>query len=213
MIGISGTVLINRGRGRATLSATQSIHRIDSQLGRLLDINSAWRDPFEQEKLYNAYQRDPKNNPIALAPEDSVHCKGEAIDSDDGYNASIVRVLNSNGWFHTVYRVENGVRVLKEPWHFEYTYSKDNFRGGTPAGEADDSMSAQDVAALKTHMDQQFKNYLGVNGANYTVPQLIQQDTADIRNRIYVKDAQGNILWDAFQDIRSRLAAIEAKIN
>lgn len=131
MIGISGTVVINGNRGRATLQCVQSIHRIDAQLGRYLDINSAWRDPVEQEKLYNAYRRDPKNNPIALAPENSVHCKGEAIDSDDGYNGNVVRVLNANGWHHTVYRIENGVRVLKEPWHFEYFPARDGFFGQT----------------------------------------------------------------------------------
>lgn len=137
MIGISGTFAINGNRGRATLRCVQSIHRIDSQLGRYLDINSAWRDPVEQERLYNAYRRDPKNNPIALAPENSVHCKGEAIDTDD---SARVALLNRNGWFQTVYRIENGVRVLKEPWHFEYDQARDNFYGGVPAGgqEEDD---------------------------------------------------------------------------
>jgi len=149
MIGISGTFLINGGRGRATLQCVQSIHRIDSQLGRYLDINSAWRDPIEQEKLYNAYRRDPRNNPIALAPENSVHCKGEAIDSDDGYNSNIVRVLNNNGWFHTVYRIENGVRVLKEPWHFEYDYNRDNFRNsGTPSGTESEPYTPEPLKGL-----------------------------------------------------------------
>lgn len=133
MIGIAGTVLINGGRGRATLQCVQSIHRIDAQLGRLLDINSAWRDPLEQEKLYTAYRNYVNGNgpwaPIALKPEDSVHCDGEAIDSDD-QSAAMVRILNDNGWYHTVYR--NG--VLVEPWHYEYFPAKDKYFGAIPAG-------------------------------------------------------------------------------
>lgn len=160
MIGISGTVPINGNRGRATLRAVQSIHRVDSQLGRSLDINSAWRDPFEQEKLYNAYRAFLNGGPwapIALRPEESVHCKGEAIDSDDGYNGNVVRTLNKNGWFHTVYRWENGVKVLKEPWHFEYDQSKDEFFGGSPAGEVEQGddmpLSEHDLQILQQQHD------------------------------------------------------------
>lgn len=136
MIGIQGTVPLNGGRGRATLQCAWSIHRIDQQLGRLLDINSAWRDPQEQERFYQAYIRDPKNNPIALPPEKSVHCEGEAIDTDDN-NAAMTRILNNNGWFHTVFRWVNGVYTLVEPWHYEYDYKRDKFFGGIPAGSAE----------------------------------------------------------------------------
>lgn len=133
MIGIEGTYALNGGRGRATPQCVWSIHRIDAQLGRLLDINSAWRDPQEQERLYTAYRNYVNGNgpwaPIALPPEQSVHCKGEAIDTDDN-NAAMTRILNDNGWFHTVFR--NG--VLVEPWHYEYDYKRDKYFGGTPAG-------------------------------------------------------------------------------
>lgn len=133
MIGIAGTAPINGNRGRATLQCVWSIHRIDAQLGRYLDINSAWRDPQEQERLYSAYRAYVNGNgpwaPIALTPEQSVHCKGEAIDTDDN-NASMTRILNDNGWFHTVFR--NG--VLVEPWHYEYDYKRDKFFGAIPAG-------------------------------------------------------------------------------
>lgn len=148
MIGIAGTVEISGGRGRATLQCVQSIHRIDAQLGRLLDINSAWRDPLEQEKLYTAYRNYVNGNgpwaPIALKPEDSVHCDGEAIDSDD-QSAAMVRILNDNGWYHTVYR--NG--VLVEPWHYEYFPAKDKYFGAIPAGtEIDMPLDTNDKAWL-----------------------------------------------------------------
>lgn len=148
MIGIAGTVPLNGGRGRATLQCAWSIHRIDQQLGRYLDINSAWRDPQEQEQLYNAYRRYLAGTgpwaPIALAPEYSVHCDGEAIDTDDN-NVAMTRILNANGWFHTVYR--NG--VLVEPWHYEYDYKRDKYFGGSPAGsEQEQDLTPEESARL-----------------------------------------------------------------
>lgn len=144
MIGISGTVPINGGRGRATLQCVWSIHRIDQQLGRYLDINSAWRDPQEQERLYSAYKAYLNGTgpwaPIALAPEYSVHCDGEAIDTDDN-NTAMTRILNDNGWFHTVFR--NG--VLVEPWHYEYDYKRDKFFGGIPAGSESTPVEEDDM--------------------------------------------------------------------
>ena len=133
MIGLQGTIALNGGRGRATPQCVWSIHRIDAQLGRYLDINSAWRDPQEQERFYSAYRAYVNGNgpwaPIALPPEQSVHCKGEAIDTDDN-NAAMTRILNDNGWFHTVFR--NG--VLVEPWHYEYDSKRDKYFGAIPAG-------------------------------------------------------------------------------
>lgn len=144
MIGISGTVPINGGRGRATLQCVWSIHRIDQQLGRYLDINSAWRDPQEQEGLYQAYRRYVNGTgpwaPIALRPEESVHCDGEAIDTDDN-NSAMTRILNDNGWFHTVFR--NG--VLVEPWHYEYDYKRDKYFGGIPAGSESTPVEEDDM--------------------------------------------------------------------
>lgn len=151
MIGIAGTVAISGGRGRATLQCVQSIHRIDAQIGRLLDINSAWRDPIEQEALYTAYRKYVNGTgpwaPIALRPEDSVHCDGEAIDSDD-QSAAMVKILADNGWFRTVYRWVNGVYTLVEPWHYEYDYKRDKYFGGTPAGEQEQDLTPEESARL-----------------------------------------------------------------
>jgi len=144
MIGIAGTISLNGNRGRATPQCVWSIHRIDAQLGRYLDINSAWRDPQEQERFYSAYRNYVNGNgpwaPIALPPEQSVHCKGEAIDTDDN-NSAMTRILNNNGWFHTVYR--NG--VLVEPWHYEYDYKRDKFFGGQPSGSGSTPIEEEDM--------------------------------------------------------------------
>jgi hypothetical protein len=128
MIGISGTVSLSGGRGRLRPEAAASIARVDHELGRLLDINSAWRSPVTQARLRKAYidylnGRGPWA-PIALEPEDSVHCDGWAIDTDDGQpvGSRTDRILVDHGWILTVYRNGN----LVEPWHREYDKTRDN---------------------------------------------------------------------------------------
>lgn len=200
MIGIAGTVLINGGRGRATLQCAQSIHRIDAQLGRLLDINSAWRDPLEQEKLYTAYRNYVNGNgpwaPIALKPEDSVHCDGEAIDSDD-QSAEMVKLLGDNGWFRTVYRWVNGVYTLVEPWHYEYDYKRDKFFGGIPAGSE----------IIDMPLDSNDKAWLNGLGASI----IAQINAADAPIRSDINTVHGAVGTQADRTINAIRTSINAQ--
>lgn len=143
IVALGQTVDIGGGRGRLTPEHAASLRRVDAEVralvGRDLDVNSAWRDPDVQQKLRAAYIHYRTYGapwaPIALKPEDSVHCKGGAIDTDDHRDPRIVRILNRHGWFQTVYRWENGKRVLKEPWHFERFPDRDQQRfDPAPAG-------------------------------------------------------------------------------
>jgi len=213
-----------------------SIHRIDAQLGRYLDINSAWRDPQEQERLYTAYRSYVNGNgpwaPIALPPEQSVHCKGEAIDTDDN-NAAMTRILNNNGWFHTVFR--NG--VLVEPWHYEYDYKRDKFYGGQPAGsgsgstpiEEDDMYSDKDRERDNTTarwidllghnlLDGRPEHY---NGQYTPIDVLLSYvwsmvpPVQDTQKRVRGSKPDIDMLQDTLLSIKSlgdRLTAIEAKL-
>jgi hypothetical protein len=129
------TVELAGGRGRLAPDAAASIARVDAALGRLLDINSAWRDPVLQQQLRDAYERYLAGGPfavIALRPEDSRHTYGDAIDTDDHPSADVVQLLNGHGWYQTVYRWIGGRLVLVEPWHFEHFADRDLHRG-TPA--------------------------------------------------------------------------------
>ncbi|WP_460776005.1 M15 family metallopeptidase domain-containing protein [Microbacterium sp. GXF7504] len=128
MITRAQTVDLTGGRGRLAPAPAASIARIDRALGRPADINSAWRDPIEQQRLRDDYLRDPNNNPIALPPDESVHCVGYAVDSDDWYAPTAAAVWRDHGWRQTVYRTVNGRRALVEPWHGEYNPYLDNHR-------------------------------------------------------------------------------------
>ncbi|WP_417561874.1 M15 family metallopeptidase [Microbacterium sp.] len=138
------TVDIGGGRGRLAPVAAASLHRVDAALGRLLDVNSAWRDPKMQQKLYDAYEAYLAGGPwaaIALKPSESIHPRGYAVDTDD-HSPAMVRLLLEHGWVQTVYRWVNGRWTLVEPWHFEYQQARDQHRNdpalaGLPEQEDD----------------------------------------------------------------------------
>lgn len=110
--------------------AAQSWARAEARLGRRLDVNRSLADWDTQMRFYLAWEayrtgRGAKA-PRALHPRESMHCRALAVDSDDGYNAAIVRLLAEHGWIRT---------ASDEPWHFDYITNRDRFRGtGYPAG-------------------------------------------------------------------------------
>lgn len=124
---------IGLGRGRLAREAAASLARVDiamrSAFGRAADINEAWRSPEtadENYAKYQAYLRDPRRNPwapIALPADESVHCKGYAVDTDDTSDAQM-RIWNEHGWYWTVYRNNK----LAERWHLEYFRDRDKHR-------------------------------------------------------------------------------------
>ncbi|WP_311878687.1 hypothetical protein [Microbacterium forte] len=135
---------LGHGRGWASPAAAASILRIDRQLGRLADINEAGRSPEkanENRRKWLAYERylnggpwAPKA-PFALGAEDSVHCSGDAADSDDWYDPAAAAVWRANGWRQTALYPHNLAK--HEPWHGEYFPHLDTRRfDPAPAGGA-----------------------------------------------------------------------------
>ena len=121
---------LSHNRGQLRPAPAASIWRIDVALGRPVDINSAYRDWDEQQEKRDAYLHFLRYGspwaPLALEPEDSWHCKGMAVDTDDNprNNPQWAQVWADNGW-----RFE----VQSEPWHGQYYTSLDK-NYGKPAG-------------------------------------------------------------------------------
>lgn len=127
----SQAVDIGLGRGRLAPDPAASLRRVDvamrSAFGRAASINEAWRSPADADENYRKYL-DYLNGhgpwaPIALPGDQSVHCFGYAVDTNDTSDAQMA-IWNDHGWYWTVYR--NG--RLAERWHLEYFPSRDNHR-------------------------------------------------------------------------------------
>lgn len=132
---------LGHGRGRAAPDTAAAVFRIDAELGRPADVNEAWRSPEQanaNRARWLAYQRylnggpyAPKA-PYALGAEDSVHCDGEAVDSDDWYDPDAAAVWRRNGFRQTA-RYPGTAK--DEPWHGEHRREWDqNYGRGVAAG-------------------------------------------------------------------------------
>ncbi|WP_402843813.1 hypothetical protein [Microbacterium sp. GXS0129] len=113
------------GRGWLESAAAASVHRIDRQLGRLADVNDAGRSAEQANKNRAAWEdykyRGGPWAPYALGADESVHCKGRAVDSDDWYNDAAAAVWRENGWRQTARYNDD----RDEPWHGEYLPEND----------------------------------------------------------------------------------------
>jgi hypothetical protein len=90
-------------------------------LGSVL-VNSANRSIEKQKKLYDAYIRDPKNNPMAAKPGSSRHNYGIAIDINSNH-ANALAAAGLLGKYGFTRPLLNHPRK-PEPWHLESKYFK-----------------------------------------------------------------------------------------
>lgn len=134
------------GRGWASPEAAASIWRIDAELGHPLQITEAGRSAEDADANYARYQAYLNGTgpwaPIAYPSWLSVHCWGNAIDSNEAQND--ISMMGRHGWRRTVYR--NG--VLVEEWHFERFEDEDQHRfDGIPAGSGGEQImpSAEEI--------------------------------------------------------------------
>jgi hypothetical protein len=113
------TTDLGHGRGWAADDAAASIFRIDAQLGQPVQITEAGRSAEDADKNYAAYRAYLDGGPwapLALPAKLSVHCKGEAVDSNE-HDAP----WEANGWIQTA-RYDDD---RDEPWHREYFKDRD----------------------------------------------------------------------------------------
>lgn len=152
------TIVTIRAGVQFTPEAAAAFRRAEAQvqreLGRLIDVNSTYRDWDKQLSMYNAWQayingRGPyPGHSKALHPDSPLafHVTGEALDSDDWVNERIVFILAVNGF------IRNRLYVPNENHHFEYIRSRDKHYGKPAAsggGGSEDEMSAEAENQIK----------------------------------------------------------------
>lgn len=165
---MGGTLIkvdIGHGRGWLAPKPAASIARIDARLGRPADVNEAGRSPEqanENRRKWLAYERYLKGGPwapkapYALGADQSVHCWGYAVDSDDWYNESFAAIWRDHGWRQTARYPGN--KAKDEPWHGEYFEELDNHRN--------DPVPTGGVVA-PVHKEESTMESVAINGKQY----------------------------------------------
>jgi hypothetical protein len=119
-----------------TPPAAASFRRAEADWGRPIDVNSTFRDPVLQLRMYNAWLayvqgRGPRpGHSRALHPDESVHTKGAALDSDDWRQPGFISFMADHGWIRTA------ASDPTEQHHFEYQSLRDNHRNRPASGDS-----------------------------------------------------------------------------
>ncbi|GGF30225.1 hypothetical protein GCM10010922_01480 [Microbacterium sorbitolivorans] len=191
---------LGHGRGWASAEAAASIRRIDAALGHEMQITEAGRSAEQADANHAAYQAYLNGTgpwaPLAFDSKNSVHCWGNAIDTDEGQQH--LELLEDHGWIRTVYR--GG--VLIEPWHFEYATTRDNHY--TTESE-DDMFTETDRANLEF-----IKNQLGGSGSRKTsaredLDQVIRNQETHSSALGWIKQRIGGSVKNAGQSLTDLL--------
>lgn len=127
---MGGAPVLEYVRDRVTLTppAAASFRRVERELGRQMDVNRTYADYATQLRMFNAWNcyvagRCPHpGHSRALHPDDSVHCRAEALDSDDWSTPGFVALMARHGWIRTA------ANDPTERHHFEYQWWRDQHR-------------------------------------------------------------------------------------
>lgn len=104
-----------------TPEAAASWLRMEKKVGRRISTNSTYRDWDAQYKLWLHWVQTGKP-PRALHPDNSMHCKGLAADTNE---VTLLKSLRDYGWRQT---------APDEDWHFEYKRNEDKHYGEPTGG-------------------------------------------------------------------------------
>lgn len=159
-----------------TPPAAASFRRLEADLGRQVDVNSTFRDPATQDAMYRAWQdyvngRGPyPGHSRALPASESVHCQGEALDSDDWVTPGFIALAAEHGWIRTA------AWDPTEQHHFEYQADRDQHRADPTPDQEEDMFTDEDRANLEF-----VKQQLGGSSTRRT---SLRQDVDGLANAV-----------------------------
>ncbi|WP_295824197.1 hypothetical protein [uncultured Microbacterium sp.] len=204
-------------------AAAASMRRLEKRLGREHDCNSSYRDYSEQKRMFDAWTRYVNsgydlrykpNHSRALNPDDSMHCRGLADDSDDWTTPGYIDLAAEYGWVRTA------AWDPTERHHFEYQWRKDQHRDD-PDPRKDFLMSLSDdeqralfdrTSQIHSWLDavqQALLNGRAETGWGERAIDTIHRVSLDHYNRIFVRNEDGTPAWDFYQEALPALRRIE----
>lgn len=151
-----------------TPAAGASFRRLEADLGRQVDVNSTYRPWDTQMGMHLAWTayangRGPKPwHSRAVHPKYSIHCQGNALDSDDWTTPGFVALAAEHGWIRTA------ASDPTERHHFEYQSWRDqHINEPAPAGGSEDDMPLNadtDYAAFSAMLQRALRFDVRPNG-------------------------------------------------
>src|SRR3546814_65922 len=117
-------------------AAAASFRRLEARLGRPADVNRTYADYNTQMRMYLAWQAYVTGNgphpghSRALHPDQSMHCRGLAWDTDDWRTPGFITLAAEYGWIRTA------ASDPTEQHHFEYQSWRDQHRNDLAGGGA-----------------------------------------------------------------------------
>jgi len=141
---------------RFTSAAAASFRRLEGRLGRRVDVNSTYRDYDTQLRMYNAWTayvqgRGPHpGHSRALHPDNSIHCRGMALDSDDWRTPGFIDLAAEYGWIRTA------ANDPTEQHHFEYQQWRDQHRNEPALAGEEEDMTPEQSRKLDALYDAMF---------------------------------------------------------
>lgn len=170
-----------------------------TRVGRLIDVNSTYRDWDTQMRMYRAWQAwvngtGPKpNHSRAIHPDASRHTSGEAVDSDDWTVPGFIALMAEYGFIRTA------AGDPTEQHHFEYQRWNDRHYGEA----ADMPLNADtDYPAFAAMLQRAFKydvRPLGV-GANWKLGATVFESLSGAQTKpaeVKLTDAQADAIAQA----------------
>lgn len=194
------TAELNGGRGILPADAAASIHRIDAQIGHLVQITEAGRTRDRQLYLYTGWVRRAPGFNRALHPDNPranhVLAPGRrgAVDSDEQTGVP----WEENGWILTAW---------DEPWHREYFAERDQHRHNTQ--EDDDMFTDDDRAKLDWLMEQVGGSNARKTSAREDIDE-VRREVSTLRKivgRTLARAKKGDTIGTSIDAIRKKLGA------
>jgi hypothetical protein len=112
--------------------AAAAFRRAEASWGSEIDVNSTFRDPVKQDSMYEAWLRYVNSgyapalypgHSRALPSWQSIHCRGEALDTDDWVKPGFIAHMAEHGFIRTADWDPT------EQHHFEYLKDRDKHFG------------------------------------------------------------------------------------
>lgn len=151
-----------------TPEAAASFRRLEARLGRKVDVNSTYRDWDTQMRMYlawNAYVNGTGPYPghsRALHPSLSVHCQGNALDSDDWTTPGFNALAAEHGWIRTA------ANDPTERHHFEYQRWNDRHYGEPAPAAVTLPKEEPEMIIIYVQLPDESKHVCGLGNGLFT---------------------------------------------